>query len=71
VLKIFTEKLMKKNNCIIFLNLLSTVLLRGISSPIFSRLLGTGGYGIVNTFSTCVGIFIILHGLSSTIDRRF
>lgn len=53
---------MKRQNRVVFFNILSTLLLRGISfftSPIFSRLLGTGGYGIVSTYTTWVGIYAI------------
>ena len=39
---------MKQRNRVTFFNILSTCLLYGISiftAPLFSRLLGTGGYG--------------------------
>ena len=42
---------MKKQNKVAFFNILSTMLLRGISmftAPLFSRLLGTEGYGVVS-----------------------
>ena len=46
---------MKKNkNTIAFFNFLSNVLLRGISiftAPVFSRLLGTSGYGVVSVYN--------------------
>ena len=38
---------MKRQNRVAFFNILSTILLRGISiftAPLFTRLLGTGGY---------------------------
>lgn len=51
---------MKKNiNRIAFFNFLSILLLQGISfisSPLFSRLLGTEGYGNLASFSTWAGI---------------
>lgn len=51
---------MKKENRIVFLNLLSTLLIQGINfiaSPIFSRLLGTNNYGVVTVYNTWVSIF--------------
>lgn len=45
---------MKSKNRIAFLNFLSNILLRGISifsAPVFSRLLGTSGYGIVSVYN--------------------
>lgn len=45
---------MKNKNKIAFINFLSNLLLRGISifsSPVFSRLLGTSGYGIVSVYN--------------------
>ena len=53
---------MKKQNRVVFFNMLSSILLKGISiftSPVFSRLLGTAGYGVVKTYTTWVGIFAI------------
>ena len=49
---------MKKQNKIAFFNILSTMLLRGISmftAPLFSRLLGTEGYGVVSLYTVWVG----------------
>ncbi len=46
---------MKNSNRIVFFNILSTVILQGlafITSPIFSRLLGTDNYGVVSVYST-------------------
>ena len=46
---------MKNKNSIIILNLLSTVVIQGlafISSPIFSRMLGTENFGIVSVYHT-------------------
>lgn len=53
---------MKKQNRVVFFNILSSLLLKGISiftSPVFSRLLGTAGFGVVKTYTTWVGIFAI------------
>ena len=46
---------MKNANRIIFLNILSTVIIQGLtflSSPIFSRMLGTDNYGVVSLYNT-------------------
>lgn len=46
---------MKNANRIIFLNILSTVIIQGLnflSSPIFSRMLGTENYGVVSLYNT-------------------
>ena len=59
---------MKKKNSILFFNILSTVLMYGISiitSPLFSRLLGTSGYGVVSVYSTWVNIVAIAFTLST------
>lgn len=53
---------MKKQNKVAFFNILSTVLLKGISlfsAPIFSRMLGTNGYGIVSIYNTWVNVSAI------------
>lgn len=53
---------MKKKNRIAFFNILSTILLRGISiftSPVFSRLLGTAGYGVLTAYNTWTSFFAI------------
>ena len=45
---------MKNKNKIAFFNFLSNILLKGISiftAPVFSRLLGTSGYGIVSIYN--------------------
>lgn len=50
---------MKKQNRITFLNMLSTLLLRGLSvvtSAVFSRLLGPNGYGVLSTYNVWVGV---------------
>lgn len=49
---------MKKQNRVAFFNILSTVLLKGISiftAPLFSRLLGTSGYGVTSIYSIMTG----------------
>lgn len=54
---------MKKQNKVAFFNILSTLLLRGISifsSPIFSRLLGTSGYGVLSGYNNWVQVFSIM-----------
>ena len=53
---------MKKRTRVGFLNVLSTCLLYGISiitAPLFSRLLGTGGYGNVSNYNVWVSILSI------------
>ena len=60
--------IMKKQNRIAFLNMLSTLLLRGLSvftSAVFSRLLGTNGYGILSTYSVWVGVMAIVGPLQT------
>ena len=54
---------MKSRNRVAFFNILSTVLLRGISiftGPLFSRLLGEAGYGVVSIYMTWVAVLQIL-----------
>ena len=49
---------MKKQNRVAFFNILSTLLLKGISiftAPLFSRLLGTSGYGVTSIYSNMTG----------------
>ena len=56
-------------NRITFFNTLSTVVLQGlsfISSPIFSRLLGTENYGIVSVYVTWVSIVSIVFSLQTS-----
>ena len=53
---------MEKRTRVGFLNILSTCLLYGISiitAPLFSRLLGTGGYGNVSNYNVWVSILSI------------
>lgn len=59
---------MKKQNKVAFFNILSTVLLRGISmftAPLFSRLLGTGGYGVVSLYTIWVNVASIAFTLQT------
>lgn len=59
---------MKKQNKVAFFNILSTVLLRGISlftAPLFSRMLGTDGYGIVSLYTIWVGVAAIAFTLQT------
>lgn len=53
---------MKKQNRVVGLNILSTLILTGISmftSPLFSRLLGTSGYGIMSTYTVWMNALAI------------
>ena len=59
---------MKKQNKVAFFNILSTILLRGISlftAPLFSRLLGTDGYGIVSIYTIWVSVAAIAFTLQT------
>ena len=59
---------MKKQNRVTFFNILSTLLLQGISvftAPLFSRLLGTSGYGVMNIYSFWVGALAIAFTLQT------
>ncbi len=59
---------MKKQNRVTFFNILSTLLLQGISiftAPLFSRLLGTSGYGVLNIYSIWVGALAIAFTLQT------
>lgn len=54
---------MKKRNRVAFFNILSTLLLRGISfftMPLFTRLLGDSGYGVTQAYETWTGAFSIV-----------
>lgn len=54
---------MKKSNSVAFFNILSVVLLNGISiltAPLFSRLLGDSGYGVFKIYNIWVGVAAIL-----------
>lgn len=53
---------MKQRNRVTFFNILSTCLLYGISiftAPLFSRLLGTGGYGNLSNYNVWVSVLAI------------
>lgn len=57
---------MKKRNKVAFFNILSTVLLRGISlftAPVISRMLGTEGYGVVSIYTIWMGVASIVFSL--------
>lgn len=59
---------MKKQNKVAFFNLLSTVLLRGISlfsAPLFSRLLSPSSYGVVNIYTIWAGVAAIAFTLQT------
>lgn len=59
---------MKKQNRVAFFNILSTLLLQGISvftAPLFSRLLGTSGYGVLNIYNIWVGALAIAFTLQT------
>lgn len=59
---------MKRQNRIAFFNILSTLLLRGISiftAPLFSRLLGDSGYGITSIYNTWVSVIAIVFTLQT------
>ena len=59
---------MRKQNKVAFFNILSTILLRGISlftAPLFSRMLGTDGYGIVSIYTIWVGVAAIAFTLQT------
>ena len=59
---------MKKQNKVAFFNILSTMLLRGISlftAPLFSRMLGTNGYGVVSIYTVWMGVLAIAFTLQT------
>jgi len=59
---------MKKQNRVAFFNILSTLLLRGISiftAPLFAGLLGDSGYGVTKIYSTWVSVFAIVFTLQT------
>jgi len=59
---------MKRQNRVAFFNILSTVLLRGISiftAPLFTRLLGTNGYGVTQIYNTWVAVIAIVFTLQT------
>ena len=59
---------MKRRNRVAFFNILSTVLLRGISiftAPLFTRLLGSKGYGVTQVYNTWVGVIAIVFAVQT------
>lgn len=57
------SKGLKSQNVIAFFNILSTIILQGLSffsSPYFSKTLGTANYGIVSVFNTWVQVITIV-----------
>ena len=59
---------MKKQNKVAFFNITSTMLLRGISlftAPLFSRMLGTSGYGVVSIYTVWMGVIAIAFTLQT------
>lgn len=59
---------MKRQNRVAFFNILSTLLLRGISiftMPLFTWLLGDGNYGISKVYVTWTSVFAILFTLQT------
>ena len=59
---------MRKQNKVAFFNILSTMLLRGISlftAPVFSRMLGTSGYGVVSIYTVWMGVVAIAFTLQT------
>ena len=53
---------MKRQNRVAFFNILSTLLLRGISiftMPLFTRLLDNSGYGIIQVYNTWTAVLAI------------
>lgn len=60
---------MKNKNRIAFLNFLSNLLLRGISifsAPVFSRLLGTSGFGTVSVYNIWTNILSVILPMQSS-----
>lgn len=59
---------MKKQNRVAFFNILSTLLLRGISiftMPLFTRLLGDRGYGVTQIYNTWTAVLAIVFTLQT------
>ena len=59
---------MKRQNRVAFFNILSTILLNGISiftGPLFSRLLGTSGYGYLRVYNVWVSVIAIVFTLQT------
>lgn len=63
-----TAAFSKSENGIAFFNILSTVIVAGISFftiPVFTRILSTDGYGVVSIYEAWVQIFVIFIGLKA------
>ncbi len=59
---------MKKRNTVALFNILSVILLNGISfftGPLFSRLLGDSGYGILKIYNIWAGVIAVLFTLQT------
>lgn len=59
---------MKRQNRVAFFNILSVLLLRGISiltMPLFTRLLGDSGYGVTTIYNTWVGFLAVIFTLQT------
>ena len=59
---------MKRQNRIAFFNILSIILLNGISlltAPLFSRILGTSGYGVLKIYNVWASVAAILFTLQT------
>ena len=59
---------MRKQNRVAFFNILSIVLLNGISlitAPLFSRILGTSGYGVLKIYNVWASVAAILFTLQT------
>lgn len=59
---------MKKQNRVAFFNILSVVLLNGISlltAPLFSRILGTSGFGVLKIYNVWASVAAILFTLQT------
>lgn len=67
---------MKRRNRVAFFNILSTMLLRGISiftAPLFSRLLGDSGYGVLqiyNIWTSALAIVFTLQTQGTLVNAR-
>ena len=60
---------MKNKNRVAFLNFFSNLLLKGISifsAPVFSRLLGTSGYGVVSVYNIWTNILGVILPMQSS-----
>ena len=59
---------MKRQNRVAFFNILSIILLNGISlitAPLFSRILGTSGYGVLRIYNIWAGVASVLFTLQT------